>query len=325
MTVARWSDAAFEQERLLGTIKHNPLFRHYISDFQEAAYENLFPEGMMLRLHEYMLQEADPMYVSSEVTDMWDYARESFKPEMLYAWDLPANISFALLPRPLTITDTDGNAISFRAISWIPASESEEIDWSEDTPPGGVWYTLWSHIDDGNDSFYRSDIEAPERESWEALGQWSILFSGLLPFGKSEDYEMQAFQDPGVGDDVDSLDNAIKVRRLTWILLQTFWRLSRQIVPTKAPLPRQLRRDRKRHYRTEDVTVITLRRQRHPDHPDHEAGEVDWKWQWVVRGHWRNQWYPSIKQHRQIWVMPYMKGPEDAPIKPVKRAFEFTR
>jgi hypothetical protein len=73
------------------------------------------------------------------------------------------------------------------------------------------------------------------------------------------------------------------------------------------------------------VTVITLRRQRHPDHPDHEPGEVEWKWQWVVRGHWRNQWYPSIKQHRQIWVMPYMKGPEDAPIKPVKRAFEFTR
>ena len=26
----RWSDAAFEQERLLGTIKHNPLFRDYI-------------------------------------------------------------------------------------------------------------------------------------------------------------------------------------------------------------------------------------------------------------------------------------------------------
>ena len=48
MTVARWSDAAFEQERLLGTIKHNPIFRDYINDFQDAAYEELFPDGTML-------------------------------------------------------------------------------------------------------------------------------------------------------------------------------------------------------------------------------------------------------------------------------------
>ena len=322
----RWSDAAFEQERLLGTIRHNPLFRNYITDFQDAAYEGLFPDGMMLKLHEYMLQEADPMYVSAEVTDMWDYARESFKAEVLHAWDLPANISFALLPRPLTIEDGDGHMISFRAISWIPAG-SGEVEWSQDNEPTGVWYTLWSHIDDGGDDFHRPDRESPERESWEALGQWSILYSGLLPFGQPEDYQMKAFQDPGVGDNatVEEIDNAVKIRRMTWILLQTFWRLSRQIVPTKAPLPRQLRRDRKRQYRTEDVTVITLRRQRHPDHPDHEPSEVDWKWQWVVRGHWRNQYYPSIKEYRQIWIMPFMKGPEDAPIKPVKRAFEFTR
>ena len=322
----RWSDAAFEQERLLGTVKHNPIFRSYINDFQEAAYEELFPEGTMLKLHEYMLQEADPMYVSAEVTDMWDYARESFKAEVLHAWDLPANISFALLPRPLIMDDADGNRISFRALSWIPAGQGD-VEWSEDNEPQGVWYTLWSHINDGGDDFFRPAKDAPEREAWEALGEWSILFSGMLPFGQPEEYQMGAFQDASVGEDatIDDIEAAAKVRRVTWILLQTFWRLSRQIVPTKAPLPRQLRRDRKRHYRTEDVTVITLRRQRHPDHPDHEVGEVDWKWQWVVRGHWRNQWYPSIKQHRQIWIMPFMKGPEDAPIKPVKRAFEFTR
>jgi hypothetical protein len=33
-----------------------------------------------------------------------------------------------------------------------------------------AWYTLWSHVDDGNDSFYRNDMGVPEREAWEALG-----------------------------------------------------------------------------------------------------------------------------------------------------------
>lgn len=35
---------------------------------------------------------------------------------------------------------------------------------------------------------------------------------------------------------------------------------------------------------------------------------------WVVRGHWRRQWYPSIRQHRPRWIMPFIKGPEDAPL-----------
>ena len=99
----RWSDAAFEQERLLGTLRHNPLFREYITDFQESAYEESFPDGMMLTLHEHLLQEADPMYVSMEVVDMWDHARESFKAEVLHAWDLPTPISFALLPKQMVM------------------------------------------------------------------------------------------------------------------------------------------------------------------------------------------------------------------------------
>jgi hypothetical protein len=317
----RWSDAAFEQERLLGTVRHNPIFRDYITDFQEQAYDEDFPEGMMLSLHEHLLQTADPMYVSMEVVDMWDHARESFKAEVLHAWDLPCPVSFALLPKQMVMTDVDGNKISFRAISWIPAGPSENVEWN-DTPPQGVWYTLWSHIDDLDD-FNRPNLDARERASWEALGNWAILFSGYIPFGQLEDWIAMTAKSP-------DLESEIDLRARTWLLLQSFWRLSRQIVPMKQALPRQLRRDRKRHYRTEDVTVITLRRQRQP-HDDHDPSEVDWKWQWVVRGHWRNQYYSTLgdvgdpNAYRQIWIMPYMKGPEDAPIKPVKRAFEFTR
>jgi len=317
----RWSDAAFEQERLLGTIKHNPIFRDYLIDFQNNAYEESFPDGMMLTLHEYLLQEADPMYVSAEVVEMWDYARESFKPEVLHGWDLPCQISFALLPKQMVMNDVDGNAISFRAVSWIPAG-SGDVEWSEDNPPTGVWYTLWSHIDDMDD-FNRPDMDARERASWEALGTWVILFSGFIPFGLLEDYQAMVVSNP-------DRENEIELRARTWLLLQSFWRLSRQIVPVKESLPRQLRRDRKRHYRTEDVTVITLRRQREPHDLDHES-DIEYKWQWVVRGHWRNQYYRSLGEvgdpqaYRQIWISPYMKGPEDAPIKPVRRAFEFTR
>lgn len=36
---------------------------------------------------------------------------------------------------------------------------------------------------------------------------------------------------------------------------------------------------------------------------------------WLVRGHWRRQWYPSQKRHIPIWITEYVAGPDDAPIR----------
>lgn len=44
------------------------------------------------------------------------------------------------------------------------------------------------------------------------------------------------------------------------------------------------------------------------------APDTEWRHQWVVRGHWRRQWYPSIEAHRPVWIAPFMKGPADAPV-----------
>ena len=70
--------------------------------------------------------------------------------------------------------------------------------------------------------------------------------------------------------------------------------------------------------------VVTLRR---PDAPSpHEHSDVEWSRRWVVSGHWRNQWYPSLGVHRQIWISPYVKGPEEAPLVVRKdRVFELVR
>jgi hypothetical protein len=50
---------------------------------------------------------------------------------------------------------------------------------------------------------------------------------------------------------------------------------------------------------------------------DHEGSEssVDWKHRWLVSGHHRAQWCPSTQDHKLIWIAPYIKGPEDAPMK----------
>lgn len=72
------------------------------------------------------------------------------------------------------------------------------------------------------------------------------------------------------------------------------------------------------------VTFIILRRPESRPHPSAETESVvDWHYRWIVSGHLRAQWYPSEQAHRLIWIAPYLKGPEDAPL--LEHAFKVAR
>lgn len=64
------------------------------------------------------------------------------------------------------------------------------------------------------------------------------------------------------------------------------------------------------------IRVVELRRKQAHSAPSGEHEAVEWSHQWIVSGHWRQQWYPSLNAHQPRWIMPYVKGPEDMPLKP---------
>jgi hypothetical protein len=72
--------------------------------------------------------------------------------------------------------------------------------------------------------------------------------------------------------------------------------------------------------------IVRLRREAGDEPPGEENGEANYSHRFIVSGHWRNQWYPSEKLHRQIWISPYVKGPEDKPliVRP-RRVFQWQR
>ena len=45
----------------------------------------------------------------------------------------------------------------------------------------------------------------------------------------------------------------------------------------------------------------------------------------VVRGHWRNQWYPSTETHRAIWILSHLKGPEHMKVENPEVIFNVSR
>ena len=62
------------------------------------------------------------------------------------------------------------------------------------------------------------------------------------------------------------------------------------------------------------VQMRRLDRRRRDDAVEHETA-VEWQCQWLVRGHWRQQFYPTANRHVPRWIAPYIKGPLDKPMR----------
>lgn len=82
----------------------------------------------------------------------------------------------------------------------------------------------------------------------------------------------------------------------------------------KHQFPRAERRRAEREQRQlPDVKVVLLRRPEQSESTHTQQGR-EWHHQWIVRGHWRRQWYPRAETHKPVYVSPYMKGDPAKPL-----------
>lgn len=109
--------------------------------------------------------------------------------------------------------------------------------------------------------------------------------------------------------------------------LVTFLKQQILVSETRHIAERQLRRARERDNKPTSVGAITLRKR--APHPHQDAADepraVEWSCQWLVNGHWRNQYYRSTGENRPIWISPYIKGPDGLPFRAKERVFVVAR
>jgi hypothetical protein len=84
------------------------------------------------------------------------------------------------------------------------------------------------------------------------------------------------------------------------------------------PSPKAMRKQGRKHYPTVQY-IIQAARDLHPAPPREERGPRDEGWtqsvRTLVRGHWRRQPYgPENSLTKVIWIRPFWRGPEDAPV-----------
>lgn len=118
----------------------------------------------------------------------------------------------------------------------------------------------------------------------------------------------------------DSSDPTFQTERLAfakWVCAASMFIEQHVLIATRVNFPRQIVRMAQRENRALPTChVVTLRRFDTSGIGESDSdGLVEWSHRWLVRGHWRNQFFPKLGSHAPIWIHPHVKGPEDKPFR----------
>lgn len=218
---------------------------------------------------------------------------------------------------------------------------------------GGIVITQWVDIhrlldpQDGDPTFGHDFTQVLKKENF---GDWILRLPWLLadrtpwtydhPWQSSGKDEWQ----PGtiLPDGSIQVDETVAfIRRF----MLAFFRIAHQFVEAE-PVQRSVRRRRERasnhklpHFG--EIKIISLRRVEQTGEIDEEDDERQWKLthRIMVRGFWRWQWHPTPSEpdhecehckaasgfHQQIWINPFIKGPQGTPLVIKDRVFKVER
>jgi hypothetical protein len=191
--------------------------------------------------------------------------------------------------------------------------------------PGGAGMFLWWSVVSG-DRVAATLTSVAQFKKWFGFEEeidvvtYPLLFSfaDLTPVGTDDAPRGAQMHNPYSGTlngDEDPFIQEATINALP--MLFSFVHMLRQEMTQEAveqapPSPVTDRKGR-RKFRTDRVTYLSVRRGRTTSTSAGGTGR-EYSVRWVVRGHWRRQWYPSQNRHIPIWIMDYIAGPEDAPL-----------
>ena len=250
------------------------------------------------RAEKETLRQSVLYHVSGEMSRLSGIAGCSLTDLHLRPWDAPSPIGLAWFDSPIG-TSTDGYPI--RAASWSIGPTDHILTeaivgvndkvgtstWVDDNGAAwAAWVTFYTHPDD----FEYPD--AGRMHSGELVADWETT----VTFGDG------ARRSKGAAE---------------WLTLLSAWLLMQQQIADVVDLqlqPSVARRYGRRKYDRRPVRVVTLGA-RHAKAPgEGDAARHERHHRWIVRGHWRNQWFPKQKRHVPMWIAPHVKGPDGAPI-----------
>ncbi|WP_203911176.1 hypothetical protein [Rhizocola hellebori] len=236
--------------------------------------------------------------------------------------DLPARSGFMYFDQPVATAD-------LRDVDETPLSEAPIVaacwgPWTGNNPAwkhGGIWVTWYSDARAALDSGVRiGTVSGRLAEKLRPVTDRLAIDNEIqCPFSPDPIPAMTAN-----GGETASYFEAGGIAR--WLgTLKAAWLLMTQPVTavTDAQYDKATRRRlAKNHPKPPRVRVINLRR---PAGTSTSGSDREYQHQWIVRGHWRQQWYATRNVHRPVWIAPHVKGPEGAPLLGGEKVYAWTR
>lgn len=279
---------------------------------------------------------AETVWMSHEMMDLTQHAMEGFDAtEPFLVEDAFIPHGFMVLPEPFYSLDVHGKKMAERAYLWRvdewgcivktelgkPSEDGYEISYTFDLTQEGIRVepvlriTVISHNGDEDD--YTDEYAADYEEMLARGVEWGIVHTTAIPL-----LLVSSLRDvQGEGDHESG-----------WL---RFWRVAQRlmseriITSERRKAARPLRREAARldMLAAGEPRVIELRRptERDSDPEGERLRNVEWTHRWLVRGHWRQQWYPSEGRHKQIRIQGFVKGPENLPLVIRERVWNWDR
>lgn len=302
-----------------------------------SAHYNLAIGNLVI---EQRLLNNEPItYVGEEVMDLLNIAIAKMDSDAIYPTDLTSPSGFIYLSKPIFLPDfhpetgeyDHRSKYAIRAISW----RIEEIGLAYGTDHTGQGVILTLYTDAG---ITKEVIEPGLRQIWEEEKDTPyigikmnaphyMMFPGdqhAWAFGASwvVNPDLSATAITATHDTTITPVPVADIRKWFLAFMRFCWQeiiVPRQ--PSNQDLSRQQRRAFERSTATPNpINIVYLRRTREDGDQEPTEG-YSLAFRVLVRGHWRNQYYPSLgpvddpTSHRRIWIDPHVKGPDHAPFR----------
>jgi hypothetical protein len=275
--------------------------------YQRGPVRTPMVDGRRMPIPDYVtlvrrwVQIADLYYVTEPMSAVVRQAAESMPPYRFLKEDMPSPIGLVVWAAPIGKIDDAWiehhadrrvhEAVWFRAALWAPAT-------TEMGP--GVQVSLFSDTDTLIDRGIAPDGYTDDQLARfkQALGPLAYYDEAALPYADLADHPIK--------------NSAFAAVMTTWLIMG-----QRIAVVEHERLPRQMRRAAARAGEPEPtVRTITLRRAAKPGQADEDGQgpKREFHHRWIVKGHWRQQWYASEQRHKPIYIADFVKGPEGAPM-----------
>lgn len=246
-------------------------------------------------------REGDLYFVSAEMTLLAHEAAKTMPRFSLRPSDLPSERGIIYFDSSIGTSKENekGRSAQVVAVAWGPIRAKAAVDEAEQPY---VWLSFYTHI-------------PPEMRAQSALALAPLMYDAeaALPFGDLDGEDFAA----ALG--TDTTEGWAYMIAATWVLMKQ--EIAR-VTEESADRPARKRLARRGVDNLQPVRVVSLRHQHAEGTGD---GQRDFRHRWVVKGHWRNQWYPSQTRHMPIWISPHVKGPDGAPLLGGEKVYAWTR